>query len=52
MHYNRLKPFKSRSENDDQLLRRSTRIAERLITQRYDADHLPRRDNEDDALAS
>ena len=28
VHYNRLKPFKVRSENEDQHLRRSTRIAE------------------------
>ena len=50
MHYNRLKPFKARSENEDQHLRRSTRIAERLKTERYDADHLPSSDDEDDAL--
>ena len=50
VHYNRLKPFKARSENEDQHIRQSTRIAERLPTQRYDADHLPSSDDEDDAL--
>ena len=50
VHYNKLKLFKARSENDDQHLRRSTRIAERLTTERYDADHLPSSDDEDDAL--
>ena len=41
VHYNRLKPLKAQSEKDDQPLRQFTRIAERLITQRYDADHFP-----------
>ena len=50
VHCNRLKPFKARSENEDQPLRRSTRIAERLTTERYDADHLPSSNDEDDAL--
>ena len=50
VHYNRLKPFRTRSENDDQHLRQSTRIAERLTTERYDADHLPSSDDEDDTL--
>ena len=50
VHYNRLQPFKPRSGNDDQHLRRSTRIAERLTTERYDADHLPSSDDKDDAL--
>ena len=50
MHYNRLKPFKARSENDDQHLRRSKRIAERLKTERFDENHLPSSDDEDDAL--
>ena len=50
VHYNRLKPFNARSENDEPHLRRSTRIAERLTTERYEADHLPSNDDEDDAL--
>ena len=50
MHYNRLKPFKARSENDDQHMRRSTRFAERLTTECYDADHLLSSNDEDDAL--
>ena len=31
-------------------MRRSTRITERLTTERYDGDHLPSSDREDDAL--
>ena len=50
MHYNKLKPFKARSENDDQPLRRSTQNAEKRPNQRYDADNLPSSDDEDDAL--
>ena len=50
MHYNRLKPFKTRSEKDDQHLRQSTRIAERLTTELYVADHLSSSDDEDDTL--
>ena len=50
VHYNRLKPFKTRSKNDCQHLRRSTRIAERLTTERYDADHLPSSDDDYDTL--
>ena len=49
-HYNRLKPFKARSENNNQPLRPSTYIAERQPNQRYDTDHLPSSDDEDDAL--
>ena len=48
MHYNRLKPFKAWSENDDQSLHQSTRMAERLPIQRYDADNLPTRTSSDD----
>ena len=50
MHYNKLKPFKARSENDDQPLRRSTRNAEKRTNQRYGAENLPSSDDEDDAL--
>ena len=50
MRYKRLKHLRARSENDYQPLRRSTRIAERLPTQRCDADHLPSSDDEDDAM--
>ena len=50
VHYNRLKPFKARSENEDQHLRRSTQIAKRLTTEGYDADHLPSSNEQDDAL--
>ena len=50
VHYNRLKPFKARSENDDQPLRRSTQIADRQPNQRYDEDHFPSTDDEDDSL--
>ena len=50
VHYDRLKPFKARSKNDDQPLHRSTRIVERLPFQRYDVDHLPSSDDKDDAV--
>ena len=47
---NRLKPFKVGSDNDDQPVSQSTRIAERQPNQRYDADKLPSSNDEDDAL--
>ena len=39
LHYNRLKLFKAQSENENQPVRRSTRIAERQSNQRYDPDN-------------
>ena len=50
MQYNRLKPFSARSENDDQPLRQSTQIAQRLPTQCDNVNPFPISCDEDDTL--